>query len=69
MIYITGSNAFLMSNDLATLFTGRTFNIEVESLLKIKDVYPKILIARTRNEEYQYEVVKIIDISKWLLEN
>ena len=28
----------------------------------------KMLIARTRNDEYQYEGIKIVDLADWLLE-
>lgn len=44
-----------------------TFQREVDPLLKIRDAYPKIILARTRQETYQYEGVKIIDVADWLI--
>ncbi len=46
-----------------------TFAREVAPLLQIKDAYPRMLIARTRNEDYQYEGIKIVDVAKWLDES
>lgn len=39
---------------------------ELDPLLKIKDAYPKMLIARTKHEETLAEGVRVVDIARWL---
>ncbi len=46
----------------------KTLEREVSPLLKINDAYPKMIISRTRDSEYQYDGVRIIEIADWLLD-
>lgn len=57
-----------VSDNIGNDFENETFEREVTPLLQIKDAYPKILIANTKHDTYQYEGIQIINIGNWLFE-
>ena len=57
-----------VSDNIGNDFENDTFKREVTPLLQIKDAYPKMIIARTGHDDYQYEGVQIIDIADWLIQ-
>lgn len=61
-----GRKTYIQVNDNIT--NQETFNREVAPLLSINDAYPKILIARTKNNIIDFNGVEIIDIARWLLD-
>ena len=44
----------------------KTLSRELEPLGKIRDSYPKLLIARTRHDETDRDGVRVVDIARWL---
>ena len=44
-----------------------TFQREIDPLMKIKDNYPKMILARTHQEAYQHEGIQIVDVADWLI--
>lgn len=56
-----------VSSEIGDDFEDKTFKREIEPLLKVKDAFPKVLIARTHHDMYTYEGVQIVDIKDWLI--
>ena len=46
-----------------------TFEREMAPFAMLRDGYPRMLIARTRNPESDYEGVRIVNLSDWLLQD
>ena len=54
-----------VSDDLSN---PETFKREYTPLLQVKEAYPKMIIARTRHLDYDYQGIVIKDIAHWLRE-
>ncbi len=52
-----------VSDDLSS---RDTLAREIDPLMRIRDGYPKLLIARTRHDETTQEGIRVLDIARWL---
>lgn len=64
-IAMRGSEKFYVqvSDNIAA---QETFERELAPFAKIRDGYPRILIARTRNPETDFEGIRIVNLADWL---
>ena len=65
---IVKSSTVARKYGIMRLFSKKLKSKSFESRLvaKIRDAYPRLLLARTRQPEYDYEGLRIVNLADWL---
>ena len=66
MFMKSGKTAEIEPRFLRRCAGEKPFERELAPFAKIRDGYPRMLIARTRNPETDFEGVRIVHLADWL---
>lgn len=65
-LYITGSNAYLLSSKLTSLLSERYIEIKILPLKNINDNYPKTVLTLDRFTLGNYDGISVVNDKDWL---
>ena len=62
---VEGTGVYIQVSD--NVDAPETLERELAPLRAIRDAYPKVLIARTRHDDYTIDGIRVLDLARWLI--